>query len=473
MVKSLALSLALSSSIVAPATAGDTTFQESNAVLLNVTQADLNRVLRDAFHASGAARLQGTRDRASRGISDVTYTAGLSEPTLTLSPDGRMVLGVEIMSARLNIGSIERRVLRRRMHCENASVTVEPGDPVDVTLALRLAVEDRDLRIIPEQVTLANTGAFRLHRPSQCRNNPLPEFLMWWLGKGRLRQRIEKLDALLLARAREGVAALYEDHGLLSKQWRLGETEGDVFLYPQIIDTRNGSLLIGLTGASHVGQDEAAPAPEWVAGTSGSFIGLSRQFVNSAVRAALRERDAQPRPPEGGLRKLFKSDAIYALIPGLRGVESRDALRLAFNFPTAPEISFAAIDAAGSEPERAMIRIALTDVEISLFEAAGDELRWIGSADVDSALISVVPYGNRRGGISFDVVDNEWRVTSRGIEFDEETLAATFQEMVFGEVFETRFEPLGEESLDFKETRFAPSYFSRVGDYLVIGLTGL
>ena len=85
----------------------------------------------------------------------------------------------------MNIGLFERKLLSRRMRCENAGVSVSPEQPVDVTLDLRFVIEGHDLRIVPEAVRLANTDGFRLRKPTRCRKNPLPEFLLWWLGKGR------------------------------------------------------------------------------------------------------------------------------------------------------------------------------------------------------------------------------------------------------------------------------------------------
>ena len=72
----------------------------------------------------------------------------------------------------------------------------------------------------------------------------------------------------------------------------------------------------------------------------------------------------------------------------------------------------------------------------------------------------------------FSSPSDDWRVSSRGIEFDEQILAATFQELFFGEIFETSYEPVGRNSFDVGDTSFEPRYFSLVGHHLVIGLTG-
>jgi hypothetical protein len=460
---------------VVPAVGSEAPFFEPNAVLINITEEDLNRIALDAFRATGASRIEGDRKQLSRGLSELHYRAGLSEPVLTLGRDGRLRLDLDILEGELTVGSLERKFLMRRMRCEKAGVSVDPDDPVALTLAVRLAIEDHDLQLVPEEVTLNNTKGFRLQRPTRCRNNPLPEFLMWWIGKGRLRRKIERLDDVLLAKARDSAAALNEHEGLLAKHWQLGETRETVHLYPHTIDTSRNSLLIGLAGASPLRHAAAARAPGWVSTLADrSFLGLSESFLNFALRAAFREIDGRPREPSGGLRKLFKSEAVYALIPGLRGMESRGALRIGLAFHATPRIELAAADgvAGSAGGPAALIRIGLSDVEMLLWESDGEDDHWLGSVDVDSARIAVVPYYNVLGGVSFEAVENDWRVSSRGIEFDEQVLAATFQELFFGEVFETRYEPVGQETFDVGETRFNPRYFSLVGNHLVIGLTG-
>ena len=120
-----------------------------------------------------------------------------------------------------------------------------------------------------------------------------------------------------------------------------------------------------------------------------------------------------------------------------------------------------------------MIRIRLTALEMIIWEFVGGKKRWLGSVDIDSATVAVAPYLNVLGGISFDTIENDWRLSSRGIEFDEEILAATFQELFFSEMFETRYEPVALDTFDVGRTRFDPRYFSLIGGHLVIGLTGL
>jgi hypothetical protein len=462
--------LVLAMVAIGPALAGGEPYHEPNAVIINITEDDLNRMIRDLFHANGASTIEGGKEQLSRGLSDFRYRADFSEPVLRLGEDGQAQLDLEILQAELTIGSIERKLLKRRMHCRNAGVTLDEEHPVDVTLDLHFAIEQDDLQIVPEQVTLAGTKGFRLHKPERCNNNPLPEFLMWWIGKGRLRHKIDKLDDVLLKKAKDGATALNEDDGFLARHWSFDPADlpgnhESVHLYPQSIDTSHHSLLIGLAGSSPDPAPSTGIVPDWVAARAArSFLGLSESFLNFALATAFRELDGKPREPSGGLRKLFRSDAVYALIPGLRGLDTRDALRLGFTFHGPP-----AIDFTSTEEDRAVIGIHLADVEMTVWAAE----RWIGSVAVDAATVSVAPYFNRLGGISFDIVENDWQLSSRGIEFDEELLAATFQEMFFGEVFETRFEPVAEDGFAVGDTRFDPRYFSLVGKHLVIGLTGL
>ena len=75
------------------------------------------------------------------------------------------------------------------------------------------------------------------------------------------------------------------------------------------------------------------------------------------------------------------------------------------------------------------------------------------------------------GGTSFEIIENEWNVSSDGIEFNDSLLAATLQELTFAEAFETTYDPLGRGDLRVGETLFNPARFLVEGDHLVIELT--
>ena len=97
--------------------------------------------------------------------------------------------------------------------------------------------------------------------------------------------------------------------------------------------------------------------------------------------------------------------------------------------------------------------------------------RVLGSLEIASGRLVVAPERNVLGGISFRVVENEWSARSTGIEFDDELFAATLEELIFGAVFETSYQPLFRK-LTLADTAFAPRSFEIAGDYLVIGVEG-
>jgi hypothetical protein len=67
-------------------------------------------------------------------------------------------------------------------------------------------------------------------------------------------------------------------------------------------------------------------------------------------------------------------------------------------------------------------------------------------------------------------VENEWRVSSAGLEFDEDLAAATLQELAFGKIFATGYAPVLLRTLQLGGTEFLPQSFAVNGSYLVIGL---
>jgi hypothetical protein len=84
--------------------------------------------------------------------------------------------------------------------------------------------------------------------------------------------------------------------------------------------------------------------------------------------------------------------------------------------------------------------------------------------------VAVVPFANVLGGISFRIVENQWHVSSDGLEFDDDLVAATLQELTFGKIFATTYAPLLLRALHLGGTEFLPQSFAVNGNYLVIGL---
>ena len=183
-------------------------FHEPNAVLINISEADLNRIARDAFREQFGTRVEGASSDSSRGVQDLRYEAVFSEPVLKLDTEGGVRINLDLLQAELRIGRLEHKFMRRMASCDGAGVNVDPDRPVEVALDFRFQVEDHDLYIVPESVTIGNTKGFRLVKPTSCQKTGLPKWLVWWIGKGQLRRKINKLDELLLAKAQSGAAAL-------------------------------------------------------------------------------------------------------------------------------------------------------------------------------------------------------------------------------------------------------------------------
>jgi len=322
--------------------------------------------------------------------------------------------------------------------------------------------------------------AFRLTKPARCRNLPLPKWLLWWIGKPRLRRQLGRLDDRLLEQARRSATELAEDGGLLREARPLAA--GVVELVPRTVDTSRGSLLIGFEGRT--GQharsidDPSVPLPLLAPGT---HVAIAEPLVNDVLEFAFTALDERSSRPSGDFRKLFRSDALFALVPGLRELPTTDGLYVHFRFGAPPRLRFGSIpqSAAGLGPaleadppapdiERATIAVELARIEVEIRRPDEPADRTLGTLFIESGTVRVVPYVSRMGGISFEALANEWRLSSSGIEFDEPLLAATIQELVFSELFETRFEPLARRGFAVGNSRFQPRSFHHVDDYLVI-----
>jgi hypothetical protein len=454
-------------------------FSESAAVLLNVSERDLNRIIADSFHANGGPRFEGKKARVSSSIADLRYHALFSDPVIRLGRDGTARLSFDIMDASLRIGRLERKIGGLDARCEEAGLDVEPGRPLAIDVALGLATENGALRVTPRSVEIPEAGErLRLVEPARCRNTLLPRWLLWWLGKPYLRRSLGNLNEVILDRARIGAAQLEDSEGLLLRHWEIppGHAEdlwASLHLFPETLDTSGGSLLIGLT-ATNAGPTLGPAPPRRLDGNgslpSASFLGLSESFVNEIARRVAGNESRSHRKSTGNFRKLLASDAVYALVPGLRKIDSKENTYFEIAFRSAPRFEFRRVDPGGpaSSGSQALIRVLLSGVEIDLRKDDGGRTTLLGTLHVDSGRIAVVPFVNLLGGISFRMVENEWRVSSTGLEFDEDLVAATLQEITFGKIFATSYEPLLTRALHLGRTGFLPESFTVAGGYLVI-----
>ncbi len=469
---------------VETATAGD--------VFVSVTESDLNLILQDLFRAGGGPRIEGRKGRVSRGVSDLRYHADLSDPVLKLGADGHVVLSSSIREARVQIGRLERTIGKRSAYCENAGFTVDPAHPLDITLALQFRIEDDDVRIVPERVLLSDAErTFHLVKPSRCQNAPVPTWLLWWLGKPYLKRQLGTLDEILLARADKSAREL-RDGTLIRKSWRFASpfdtrTGVEIELVPRHLNTELGSLLVSL---ARPGVDDLGGArtplgvPENHAARS--RVGVSESFVNDLLIRAFSGVTELAHAPKGNLKRLFESASVHRLIPGLRGARSTDDVFFTFSMRSAPRVEFVGRELSRdladptlereSPPEgsgRPTIRVTLSGLELKVWERRPDRPDGLlGTLRIDRGTVGAAPYANRLGGISLEIVENDWVVSSSGMEFNRDLFAATLQEMTFGEIFETRYNPLARTPLRVGKTEFSPRRFDVAGGYLLVDLVG-
>jgi hypothetical protein len=338
-------------------------------------------------------------------------------------------------------------------------------------LQLLLDVKDGTLEVVPEALRFAGDGSrFHLVKPERCRNTIVPTWLLWRMGKPGLRRKIADLDELLLERAREGAERLSLDDGPLG-QLRLDGPDGSPLLRLQDVATDHGSLLVTLAGGA--GSIPAGTAqPDWVAPLAGrSFIGLSESFLNAMIERRIAGLPARRFEPGGTFGDALQSGAGQALIPGLRERGLPAGAWFTFAIPTAPRVEFGELRpaaGAGAAEATATLRVTLAGVAIRIHSP--DAEAPIGTLTIDSAVVTVVPYASVAGGVSFAMLQNEWTLSSSGIEFNEPLLAAALQEAIFGEVFVTGSEPLLTDALAVGGARFDPRWFRRAGEHLVVEL---
>src|SRR5262249_1470269 len=265
----------------------------------------------------------------------------------------------------------------------DAGLTVDPGHPVKVGLAMGLRIGTGDLRIVPKDVSISGTENIHFVRPSRCGNSPLPTWLLWRVGKARLKERIGKLGEIVSSQLTRTTARLGDDEGILKRHLEVKslfdpDTQRDFYLSPRYLDTGQGSLFLSLAVSDTSGSNETPAAA--VPGTRGSFDGarpalhrpyvaLSSTLLNEILEATFSGGEDMKRKVHGDFRRLLKSSSIYAMIPGLHEVESKEKISFSFAFRAAPRIELVSRDAAGamtdpSPGEEPLAAGAPSDVEI-------------------------------------------------------------------------------------------------------------
>jgi hypothetical protein len=450
-----------------------------DAVVVRLTEADANRFLLGAFHAKGGPVFTGSRSNAGHGMHGLSYELRLSDPVLAMGDSGTpsLSLSFDILDADVTIDRIERKILGQQAECEGAGLYVEEGHPLNLGLDLHLVVADGDLRLVPVEARSNDArDAIHLVKPERCRNTFVPTWLLWSLGKSHLRRSVARVDRLLLDRARSAAADLAQD-GFVREQWKVGST---LFrLEPQRVDTAGKALTVGFTLEPSVPGGPLAPP---ALPTDRSSIAISEQLVNAAIGAAFEGLGAKARTPTGDVKRLVRSEAVLALIPGLRQLPARDSLEFQMRLSSPPHVRFSRPDSSDPRPsadaeqlalptsDRAVVTIEVENVALDLLRKTKGEPEKLGTLTIDRGCVRALPYVNRINGIAFEPIENSWRMSSSGIAFDEPLLAATVQELVFGVLFETRSEPLWPHGFRVGEAHVAPQAFAAKDGYLVVTL---
>jgi hypothetical protein len=209
-----------------------------------------------------------------------------------------------------------------------------------------------------------------------------------------------------------------------------------------------------------------------------SYLGISETFLNALIRARLDGTSERVYRPAGDARTLFKSEALLALIPGLRDLGPDEVVHFTIRMPRTPEIAFGTLAGAttvrdGSilDDRAATLNVILDDVEIGIWSTLDDATRRLGTLTIDTARVGIAPYSGVLGGVSFATIENRWKLSSTGLEVNDALFAATLQEIVFGELFETEFNPIARNAFNLGEDAIQAKFFRRLGRYLVVGLS--
>src|SRR5262245_17784004 len=482
---STALAVGCLASALAPSrTLAAEGYIEPNAVLVNIPERDLNQLLVDAFRARGGPRLEGKRSNAGRGVQDLSYQVDISDPVLKLRSGKQAYLSFDIERADLTVDRLEHKIAGRMAYCEDVGLTIDPAHPVKIGFAMGLRIGKGDLGIVPTDVSISGTEHIHFVRPSRCGNSPLPTWLLWRIGKAQLKDRIGRLGEIVSAQLARSTARMGEDEGILRRHLEVKsildtDSQRDFYVSPRYLDTGQGSLFLSLAVSGTSGAIESPPAAARTPrgafdGTRPAldrpYVAVSSSLLNQILDATFAGGEDTKHKVQGDYRRLLKSSSIY-LIPGLREVQSKEKISFSFAFHTPPRIELQSLSA--DAPSAVELRLHFSGIELQVWDKREDGAALLGTLLIDSGTVGVVPMMGPLGGVSFEILENHWEVSSSGIEFNDALFSATLQELVFAEMFQTLYEPLLREGLRVGDTRFAPRGLSAVGGYLVVELAAL
>jgi hypothetical protein len=308
--------------------------------------------------------------------------------------------------------------------------------------------------------------------------------MLWWIAKPFLQKQFRDIDEKLLQGAESGAEQLRDEDGAVLRKYV--DVEGhELLIYPRILTTDDDALWIVAAGSSdETIPDEpfAGPPRSLAPSSSQSFLAVSQSALNAIIDRVYLEWSRPSNRPRGTVQKLFRSHEMLTLVPGLRDVENRQDLHWGIRFTAAPHVTLGTLsdvdvgNGASSAlfkwpliSDQPLVTLHFAGIEIEIARG-GDPPEVLGTLSIDSGVVGAIPYANRLGGISLHIVHNEWEVSSTGMAFEERLLAATLQELIFAELFETRYEPLARRALTVGPIRFEPSGFAVADDYLIIDL---
>ncbi len=433
--------------------------------VVNLSERDLERVLENRWLRGGRWTIEGNSKQPKPGVQDLRYRAVVGNSSIRLAAGGRVSLRFDLEDAELQVARFERRLLGARARCEELRVSLDPEPAVVGEFEARFAIDHGALRVSPESLEVANLeAAIRIDPTLRCRHAWIPDWLLRAAGRSRVRRTFRQLDESLLTRARREASRIDEAGGVV----RLDSNR--LALQLQRLDTAHHALWLGLGAESANGALDASTTDAEPVGPSAkhSFVALSPEIGRRILHDVVARADGRPRVPSAHFLNLVKSDAFVALFPSL--TLGRERLRFALRFESLPTFEFLEPPASSGDRARPGIRIELSGLVLDLYDGDESESTRIGSVFVRRGRLTLAPFVGPRGGLSFDVVDNDWRLEGRGVAIADEVFAATLQELVFGEAFETTFEPLARTLLATGAGRIALESIEVRNAWLVVGI---
>lgn len=442
---------------------------DPQALVVNLSAPDINRVLDEFDTTAGGQRLKGRFEKLSDSIQDVDYEIDLATPRIAFRRDSHAAVSSELRYMKMNLGKVSGYGLE----CEDMTIEFDRSqqkEPIRLTgdIGIKLQGDRLLLNLASFHVSQPPNG-FLVTEPKKCNGwEWLTQQLVRWV----VRSQVEDLENTLGQAIRDQLKKWNEDGSFLrfSGKFTLPaplDRSMEFVIWPARFSTAFESFYLVLSASLRVERTSFGPVQSVQAvatippeDSRTSFVAASELFA----QRALGEVFSSKLPPVRFQISQSLLEKILPLLDQLFGLERLDESKpfeLSFALDRAPHLRF-----TGTPSGAAQLSLESTEVGFSIWNG---DMKPLESYRIGSTL-SIVPLLTEDQALALVLGQNEWEVSSSDGGGDPELVAALLQELTFGAFWDTEVHPFPLWQIPIGGSEIGPRTFRTRDGYLQLDL---